>query len=271
MKPLAPAWMVAAALLSGAPCTLAAVETVTAFNSYAVAPYFVDADHGLAHALVERLNDKLAPRYRLSLRQIPRIRLDLSELNKGSAFTGAVLFINPRFVDDAARTRFLWSRPLFTDCNLVISSREAPVDYQGPASLAGLRFGAVRGYRYSVLDELARAGKLVREDSQDELSGLNKVARRRLDLTVVPYTIYSYAVAEQALASQLYVAPRPLQCFSRHILVSRARPGLLRALDLAIEALATDPEWKAALASLHLDLDATARWAAYPSDGVHQP
>ncbi|HJV02764.1 MAG TPA: hypothetical protein VJ752_19670 [Burkholderiaceae bacterium] len=270
MKPLA-AWLAAAAMLVGAPCATGATETVSAFNSYMVAPYFIDAEHGLAHALVARLNDRLAPRYRLSLRQIPRIRLDLSELNKESAFTGVVLFIHPRFVGDAARTRFLWSRPLFTDCNLVISPKDAPLDYQGPASLEGLRFGAVRGYRYSILDDLVRAGKLLREDSQDELSGLNKVARRRLDMTVVPYSIYSYAAAEQALAPLLYAAPRPLQCFSRHILVSRAHPALLRALDQAIEALATDPGWKAALASLHLDLDAMARLAAWPADGPRQP
>lgn len=271
MKRLGLACVVAAAGMWSAPRPVAAVDTITAFNSYAVAPYFIDADHGLAPALVERLNARLAPRYHLALRQIPRIRLDLSELSKGDAFAGTVLFINPRFVDDAARVRFLWTRPLFTDCNLVVSQHDAPVDYQGPASLEGLRFGGVRGYRYSVFDDLARAGKLVREDSQDEISGLNKVARRRVDLTVVPYTIYSYAVAEQALAPLLYVAARPLQCFSRHILVSRANPDLLKALDLAIEALANDPQWKAALGGLHLDFDAISRWASYPTAAAHQP
>lgn len=271
MKRLAPACIAWVAGLMLAPAALAAVETISTYNSYAVAPYVIDAEHGLARALVDRLNAKLLPRYRLALHQIPRIRLDMSELSKGSAFAGAVLFINPRFVGDAARTRFLWSKPLFTDCNLVISRKEAPLDYQGPATLGGLRFGGVRGYRYSVLDDLARAGKLVREDSQDELSGLNKVARGRLDLTVVPYTIYSYAVAEQALAPHLYVAPRPLQCFSRHILVSRANPALLKALDQAIDALAADPKWKSTMAGLHLDLDVLARLAAVAPEAGHQP
>lgn len=271
MRRLAPACLVWAAGLAPAPPALAADETIVTYNSYAVAPYFVDARRGLARALVDRLNDKLAPRYYLSLHQIPRIRLDLSELSKGSAFAGAVLFLHPRFVNDAARTRFLWSKPLFTDCNLVISSKEAPLDYQGPASLEGRRFGGVRGYRYSTVDALASAGKLVREDSQDELSGLQKVARGRLDLTVVPYTIYSYAVAEHALAPMLHVAPRPLQCFTRHILVGRAHPALLSALDQAIDALAGDPAWQATLASFHLDLDAMARWSSYPAGAGQQP
>lgn len=268
MKPPVPAMLLlAACLLTGT----AGAETVTAFNSYLVAPYFIDGGHGLARVLVDRLNSKVGPRYQLALRHIPRIRLDLIELNKGVGFDSAVLFINPRFVGDVARTRFLWSKPLFVDCNLVISRKEAPIDYQGPASLLGLRFGAVRGYRYSLLDDMARAGKLVREDSQDEMSGLNKVARGRLDLTIVPYTIYSYAAAELALSPALYVAARPLQCFTRHILVSKTHPALLKALDRAIDTLGTDPDWLSALARFHLSVETMARWTPYAPELAPPP
>ncbi|MDC8757045.1 substrate-binding periplasmic protein [Janthinobacterium fluminis] len=243
-------------------CLPAAAQTVEAFNTYLVGPYMVDTRQGLAQSLVDRLNLKLAPGYRLRLSHMPRIRLDTTELAKGDEFDGAVLFVNPRFVGDVAKTRFLWSKPLFIDCNLVISRESAPLDYAGPASLEGLRFGGVRGYRYLFVDDLVKAGKLQREDSQDELSGLRKVALARLDVTVVPYTIFSYLGADKALSRQLYVAPKPLQCFARHILVGKGSPALLGALNQAIDQLASDRGWRAAQTYFHLDVNMMGGWSA---------
>lgn len=231
-----------------------ALPPVTAFNTYMAGPYLVDTQQGLAQSLVDRLNAKMAPAHRLALSHVPRIRLDTTELSKGDRFAGAVLFVNPRFVADADKTRFLWSKPLFVDCNMVVSRLGEPVEFVGLSTLWGLRFGGVRGYRYSYIDDMVRTGKVHREDSQDELSGLRKVALGRVDVTVVPYTIYSHFGSDKGLAGQLYVAHKPLQCFARHILVGKANPALLSAINDAIDSLATDKGWLAAMAYYHLDV-----------------
>ncbi|MEC5160351.1 polar amino acid transport system substrate-binding protein [Janthinobacterium sp. CG_23.3] len=257
------------ALLAACCCAAAhaRASATTAYNTYMVGPYLVDAQQGLAQSLVDRLNDKIGPGQQLSLSHIPRIRLDAIELNKGDQFGGVVLFVNPRFVGDAAKTRFLWSKPLFVDCNLVISRVDEPVEYVGLSTLWGLRFGGVRGYRYVHIDDMVRLGKLAREDSQDELSGLRKVALGRVDLTVVPYSIFSQFGADKTLAKQLYVAAKPLQCFARHILVGKGNPAMLKALNEAIDTLATDKGWLAAMAYFHLDVKVLSGWSADdPSD-----
>ncbi len=247
--------------LAGSPGAHAAAPA-TAFNTYMAGPYVVEAQQGLAQSLVDRLNEKMAPHHRLALRHMPRIRLDTTELSKGDKFAGAVLFVNPRFVADADKTRFLWSKPLFVDCNMVISRLEEPVEFVGLSTFWGLRFGGVRGYRYSYIDDMVGTGKVQREDSQDELSGLRKVALGRVDVTVVPYTIYSHFGADKSLARQLYVAPKPLQCFARHILVGKANPALLKAVNLAIDALGTDKGWLAAMEYFHLDVNVLSGFSA---------
>ena len=251
-------------LLAGWSCAGAHARqpATTAYNTYMVEPYLVDAQQGLAQSLVDRLNDKIGPGNQLSLSHIPRIRLDSIELNKGDQFGGVVLFVNPRFVGDPAKTRFLWSKPLFVDCNLVISRVADPVEYVGLSTFWGLRFGGVRGYRYAYIDDMVRIGKLLREDSQDELSGLRKVALGRVDVTVVPYTIFSQFGATKGLAGQLYVAPKPLQCFARHILVGKGNPALLKVVNQAIDTLATDKGWLAAMAYFHLDVNVLSGWSA---------
>lgn len=240
----------------------AAPREVAAFNTYLGGPYRVDAQHGLAQSLVERLNRKLGPALHINLNHMPRIRVDAAELSKGARFDGLLLFVNPRFVGDAAQTRFLWSKPLFFDCNLVISRAAAPLEYGGPATFGGRRFGGVRGYRYPLIDDLVRSGALQREDSQDELSGLRKLARERIDLTVMPYSVFSYLATDSALAAQLHVARKPYECFARHILVGKSNPALLAALNLAIDGLAADQEWLRAMAYFHLDPKALSGWSA---------
>lgn len=261
------------ALLMVASCAWAgaqeAARPIPAYNTYLVAPYSIDAARGLARALATRLNAELPPEYQLEYRPIPRTRLHAAELSKDERFEGVVLFIAPRFVGDPYMTRYLWSKPLFVDCNLLISGRMQPIEYEGAASLVGRRFAGVRGYRYELIDQMAVTRRLQREDSQDELSGLQKVGLGRADFTVVPYTIYAHAAADKELGSLLHVASRAHQCFTRRILIGKATPpGLLKAINQAIDTMAADEHWRALLGSYHLDLDVLAQWTAHPpADG----
>lgn len=259
------------ALLMAACCAQGGAQThpVPAYNTYLVAPYSIDAARGLARALAQRLNADLPPEYQLEFHQMPRSRLHASELSKDERFDGVVLFIAPRFVGDPYMTRYLWSKPLFVDCNLLVSGKARPLEYEGAVSLAGRRFAGVRGYRYELIDQMVMTNRLLREDSQDELSGLQKVGLGRVDFTVVPYTIYTYAASDRELAAQLHVASRAHQCFTRRILIGKATPpGLLKAINQALDAMALDEGWRAVMQGYHLDLDVLAQWTARPpADG----
>jgi polar amino acid transport system substrate-binding protein len=96
----------------------------------------------------------------------------------------------------------------------------------------------------------------------DAQQGLAQSLVDCLDVTVVPYTIFSQFGADKGLAGQLYVAPKPLHCFARHILVCKGNPALLKALNQAIDTLASDKGWLAAMAYFRLDAGVLSGWSA---------
>ncbi len=73
-------------------------------------------------------------------------------------FDGLVVWVNPAWVGDPQRERYLWTFPVMRDTNELISSIDKPITYRGPDSLKGLVFGGVEGYRYQGIDEAAAGG-----------------------------------------------------------------------------------------------------------------
>lgn len=224
---------------------LAAEQHLIAYNSYQLPP-FVTAQGGLAQELVNYLNSKLVGQYRFQLETLPRARMMATVFNPPQAARGIALFLNPRFVGDAERTRFLWSKPLFQDRNLLIfRGRPAPVVKQ-LSDLHGLRFGAMLESRYQGLDELVQASRISRDDSVNEAAILEKVIAKRVDFTSMNQMSY-LALSEQARFRDLLgTSPTPGEPgFTRHILISKANPALASKLDAIISAMPTDPSWRA--------------------------
>ncbi len=239
-----------------------ALNSYTAWNTYQLPPFVVDKGKSLGQALVERLNDKLMPAYSLKLENTPRARFDMTELVKGDRFDGVTLFLNPRFVGDNDESKFLWSKPLFKDCNLIISSKMKPISFEGKQSLVGLKFGGVIGNKYVYIDDLAAENKLTREDVREESLNLSKVASGRLDFTLMPYTIFSYlSLADKETSQKLFISPKAHLCFTRHIMVGKMNSVLLKAINEAIDGLMTDPEWLNSLAQLNMDVGVLSKIA----------
>jgi polar amino acid transport system substrate-binding protein len=213
----------------------------------------LDEQHGLVQSLVDILNERLAPNFTFRLQNEPRNRVNHVILDAYQSFDGVVAFGNPVFFNDVKGSKYLWTKSLFTDCNLVISNSRNAVDYVDERSLQGKRFAGVGGHRYVVVDDMAKKGSLVREDAASELSNLRKIAAHHADFTVVPYSIYGYYANAAEWAGQLNVAAKPLSCFSRHLFVGKQDAQLRDALNTVVEGLATNADWAAALALHHLD------------------
>ncbi|MBV8657366.1 MAG: hypothetical protein JO142_06005 [Burkholderiales bacterium] len=239
------------ALLSLFAISSAAHADVDAFNTYVTAPFVIDDQQGLAPILVDRLNAHLPAHFELKLNNVPRKRFTTTVLAEPGRFDGVALFLAPDFVGDHDQTHFLWSKPLFMDCNLIVSSMQAPLDYLRPDQFAGLHFGGVPDHHYMQIDEMAAAGKLTREDAPDEGANLKKVAARHLDFTVMPFTVYRYTSKALNLGPHLHVSPKPLDCFARRILIGRRNQPLLKAINDAIDLLQPDAQWNKAIAHYH--------------------
>ncbi|MTW10491.1 transporter substrate-binding domain-containing protein [Pseudoduganella eburnea] len=219
-----------------------------AYNTYLHPPFVLPDGHGLAAELVEALNRHMGPDS-FVLENVPRARF-LAMANQGQGkIDGIALFLSPTFLREPLASRVGWSAPLFADHNvLVFKAGHVPAS-QMPASLRGLRFGAVRGNVYRFLDGMGRRGELHYEEVADETTNLRKLIAGRIDFTLLN-RLHFHALAENSPELQELVAtPEPGGDFLRHILLSPSLPpATAQRLAAAIQALQRDAEWQAVLA-----------------------
>jgi polar amino acid transport system substrate-binding protein len=239
------------AVLAG---TADAVETLPAYNTYQTPPFVVE-EGGFASDVVDYLNLNLKGQYQFQLIQLPRLRLNRIVTNVPD-FKGVVLFLNPKFVGDTERAKFFWTHAVLADANKVISPSGHKVEYSGPESLKGMRFGGVLGHRYDGLDELF--GKdILREDVPSESFNLIKVALGRIDVTIMPNSSYRYLLKNLGPdgpdRASLHVSKKDHLQFDRHFFVARENAALGNTLNQVIAGMKTDPAWKAILAKYNLD------------------
>lgn len=230
-------------LLSKAACA----ELIVAYNSYLFPPFLND-DHksGLAPDLIDYLNHRLPALYRLRLENVPRARLTKRVLNlQGEKFAGIALFLNPVFAGDVDKSRYLWSRPLTSDRNLLIFQAPLKWPIVSLDSLDGLHFSGIYEHRYPGIDDRVNAGRLWRENAASEPLNLAKVAAGRVDFTLTNQSNFDALMKLNRFENELVTVPVPGQAvFNRQILVGRQNTPLLHELDKVIAHMPADPEWK---------------------------
>ncbi|UOD30376.1 hypothetical protein INH39_01045 [Massilia violaceinigra] len=220
-----------------------AAETVQLVTYYDYVPWFVPGQPalGLNARLASRLSEMSGGRYRFESVYIPRRRLDV--LLQEGKLAMVVAWVHPRFFGDPERTRYFWTGPLMNDESLVVSPRSAPLEYDGPDSLRGKRFGAPGGHRFPDLEPLIAAGEITRIDVPQIKNALQMIgAHRRLDFTVVDRSTLNALKHEHVIdLAQLHVASRPRTAsYERSMLVPLGRPELYRFLQGAVDVLGSD-------------------------------
>jgi hypothetical protein len=229
-------------------------QSLEAYSTYLTAPFFADADAGLANDLVGYLNTRFKGKYSFKLNLLPRERLNLTVLNNPD-FDGIVLFMNPQFVDDKDMKKYAWSEAIMHDQNDVVSNLKAKIDYAGPSSLNGKNFVGVRGNRYVGLEELFGKG-IQRTDVNTEMQSLMMIANERADVTLLAHSAYAYLTTKGkdkvVVEGKLYVSPTPHLKFDRFMFTALKNKDLAAALTQASKAMEADPKWTAILAKYGL-------------------
>ena len=225
-----------------------AAETVQLATYYDYAPWFVPGQPsaGLNARLARKLNSMSAGRYRYESVYIPRRRLDV--LLQQGKLTVVVPWVHPRFFGDPGRTRYFWTGPLMEDESLVVSPRAAPLEYDGPDSLRGKRFGAPGGHRFPDLEPMIAAGEITRIDVPQIKNALQMiVSNRRLDFTIVDRSTLDALRNDPFMnPALLHVSSRPRTAsYERGMLVPLAQPELYRFLQGALAVLRSDRTWLA--------------------------
>jgi polar amino acid transport system substrate-binding protein len=231
------------ALLLAVPAAPAA--ELVAYNTYLFPPFANEDGSGVASTLVAFLNRHFKGQHTFKLENIPRARLLAGPLGVEGKFDGVALFLAPPFVSDPDKTRYLWSRPLFEDHNVLVFRGPQKPRYTKLKELQGLTMGAIRGNQYSGLDEMVAKGELKLDLSSSELDNLRKVALGRADFTQMARLLYVSLATKWGLDTELVAIPRlEAATFQRHILVGLNNPGLAAQIDQALTALPCDVEWQ---------------------------
>ncbi|MBS4694695.1 ABC transporter substrate-binding protein [Aeromonas allosaccharophila] len=222
-------------------------ETIRLYDYHQHPPFNTGGEAGLSHELVKYLNEKLGGEPRIELWLVNRARLALEMSDPD--FDGLVVWVNPAWVGDPQRERYLWTFPVMRDTNELISSIDKPITYRGPDSLKGLVFGGVEGYRYQGIDEAAAGRELVRHDAKKVKINLDLLVRGRIDVTLVPGSALAFFTHVPAYEGKLFVSPFPQSSYTRHILVPRSRADLHARLNDIAEQMDRDPRWHQVLES----------------------
>ena len=222
-------------------------ETLRLYDYHQHPPFMTGEQTGLSRDLVKYLNEKLGGEPRLELWLVNRARLALEMSDPG--FDGLVAWVNPAWVGDPHRERYLWTFPVMRDTNELVSNIDNPVTYRGPDSLKGLVFGGVEGYRYQGIDDAAARGELVRQDAKKVKTNLDLLVRGRIDVTLVSGSSLGFFIDAQHYQGKLFISPFPQSSYTRHILLPKSRPELHATLNDIAEQMDRDPRWHKVLES----------------------
>lgn len=210
-----------------------AAQEIQLLTYYNVLPYAVD---GVAPAdsytvrLAQWLSQQSAGRYQFVPRQVPKKRL-LYMMTKPN-WLGVVAWVNPLWVEDAQRQRYLWSSSLMHDHDLRVSRQADKVVFAQGRPLQSARFGGISGHFYSSLEAQFKTGLLTREDAQNELSNVLKLQHKRVDVILLQASSLAYVRAEVPDFDRwAYVDPQPQAEFERFLFTARSHPQLMAFIN----------------------------------------
>jgi polar amino acid transport system substrate-binding protein len=130
-------------LCSGGFHPAARAEVINVYTSARVAPLLLEDGSGVYADMVDYLNRKKLGDLRFKLIYLPRNRLQL-QVESGQ-LDGIVIGMMPRWFDDSAQKKYLWTAPFALDRYVVVLQPGQAYSPSAPGALAGRSLGMVLG------------------------------------------------------------------------------------------------------------------------------
>jgi len=236
-------------------CPLLAKEKVTVWSYYEFPPFVTNllGETGLSFDFVEMLNlFEDNNQYEFELKIVPRKRLDNYLANDR---TGIVLWVSPIFFGDINKTRYSWTQAVLKDEQSFISSASDPFIFKGAKSLMtpGFVLGGVRGHVYKGIQKEIDNGLIKRNDVNREKQNIGMLLSNRVNTFLIPYTAMRYYEKTMKLSGKIYYSPKPLNAYTRNILVNH-NATVLKFLSQTVNELPRNEYWKVLLHQYNLKL-----------------
>lgn len=220
-----------------------ATQTIDAWNYYASPPFLTDPANnaGLSSDLVAYLNKALAGKYDIRLVLLPRARLQMMLDRGDKAF---VLFAPSVIFGGVDGGRYLWTAPLFNDRQELVSRKEHPFEFNGPASLFGVRLGAMVGHVYPMLAKEIEAGQIRPERSTNEVSLVKMLMLAHVDVITLANSSISYLMSnDAALKENLRFSKQNLGEYTRNLMFQQGMEKERDDFDRVVRTMDTNPVW----------------------------
>lgn len=201
---------------------------------------------GYMAALAQQLPD-----YQFELVYLPRKRLDWMLDNQ--RLNGLVIGVNPIWMGDRDRTKYVWTSPLAIDRDIVVFTDDADCTYSGPASLFGKKVTFVDGYYLFGITEAIAEGKIAFTGTSTQLAVSRMVNSARANAGVMSEASLNYYRREGQLDSDFCVAETPQDEFTRHVMMTRLLDEKIHiALLEAHTRIVASAEWAALISALEM-------------------
>jgi len=179
---------------------------ILVYTAHIKSPYIEDFEEkkGLYFDLLNMMN-KNSELFEFKIRNIPRKRLN-KYLETGE-LKGIVIGANPIWYNDTFRKKYLWSKEIFLDKDIIISSKQKAFEYVNAKSSIGKVFVGVRGYHYKEIDKLEAQNLTKRFNVNDEKELLKMVLRKQIDFAIIGDKTYKAAlIKNNKLSNEIHIS-----------------------------------------------------------------
>ncbi len=192
-------------------------EVVHLYTYHNKAPFITDLknEKGLSFDIAKTLS-KYSGKFEYKTLYIPRKRLDGIKKKK------IVLWSNPGWVKDLNQKKFLWSKKILSDSDILIYRKTNELIYKSIADLSGRSLVCVRGYFYPDLNFAFKSLDTERVNVNSEVQVLKMIKAQRKGIGVISLSTYRYLTERGELSRKnIKFIKGPMKSFSRHIFTSK--------------------------------------------------
>jgi polar amino acid transport system substrate-binding protein len=206
-------------------------EIVPIYTYHNGGPFITDKQLGLTYELADYLNTEAEGKWVFPVIKQARLRFNR---DVKTADIGIVPWVKPAWLKKLSLSHDLWSLPYFKDANVIISRMDNKIEYTAPASLFGHTIAKVKGAVQVGIDPYIKSGQIKVVNSTGFEGHIRMLNGGRADFVSTSLNIAKYTIARLNLESNLYISMRPIDLYTRHIMVFNNRQDFMAFINQSI-------------------------------------
>ena len=216
-------------------------QEIPIFTYHTHAPFIIGEQIGLSYDLAEYLNELAGENYNFTVLPMPRARVDKMLYQNEE---GIIPWVNPGWFSDIEESDMMWTDGiLMEDGNAVLSNVNTTIEYTGPESVEGMKFGGVRGHHYVNIDTLVDQGEIIRIDADNHIDNIRKLTKNRIDFTITPYWGALFLLKSNNMEDEIHISSEMHSRYNRRVIITHQSREMKEFLELVIQKMKTDPMW----------------------------